>query len=205
MTGLTLLLGFPSQPFWPQGSEVVFLKCWKQRGEGMPGQRVTLVQCRLRGAIRSRHSGTVHLCVCLLNCSIPVPGARLCCAVLPGPWVTVWRSGLAWCILALYIVVLFIPYSLAGAAGQGLAAGRFHPQLLLCLWLQPALSRPLRALLTLSKTKAIHTAVEQRGEPQCCAPALPCCLPRPRWALEGWWLPRGPASVGPGLPLIWQQ
>lgn len=62
--------------------------------------------------------------------------------------------------MALYIVVLFIPYSLAGAAGQGLAAGRFHPQPLLCLWLQPALSRPLRALLTLSKTKAIHTAVE---------------------------------------------
>lgn len=38
----------------------------------MPGQRLTRVQCRLLGAIRSRHSGTVDLCVSL-NCSIPVP------------------------------------------------------------------------------------------------------------------------------------
>lgn len=58
--------------------------------------------------------------------------------------------------MALYIDVLFIPYSLAGAAGQGLAAGCFHPQSLVCLWLQPTLSRPLKVLLTLSKNRAIH-------------------------------------------------
>lgn len=39
----------------------------------MPGQRLTRVQCRLCGAIRSRHSGTVDWCFFLLNCSIPGP------------------------------------------------------------------------------------------------------------------------------------
>lgn len=39
----------------------------------MPGQCLTRVQCRLRGAIRNRHSDTVDLCVSLPNCSIPVP------------------------------------------------------------------------------------------------------------------------------------
>lgn len=48
-----------------------------------------------------------------------MPSAALSCL---GPQ-SVRRSGLASCIMALYIDVLFIPYSLAGAAGQGLAAG----------------------------------------------------------------------------------
>lgn len=123
---------------------------------------------------------------------------------------SVWRSGLAWCILALYIVVLFIPYSLVGAARQGLAAGCFHPQSLLCLWLQPTLSRPLRALLTLSKTKAIHTRTRTHsgaaGRASVLCPRPPLLPPQAQMGpgrLVAW--ARGPASVGPGLPLIWQQ
>lgn len=181
------------------------------------------MQCRLRGAIRSRHSGTVGLCVSLLNCSIPVPsysstqgtmgsrGVRLMPASAAlsclGPG-SVWRSGLAWCILALYIVVLFIPYSLVGAARQGLAAGCFHPQSLLCLWLQPTLSRPLRALLTLSKTKAIRTRTHSgaAGRASVLCPRPPLLPPQAQMGpgrLVAW--ARGPASVGPGLPLIWQR
>lgn len=38
-------------------------------------------------------------------------GARLCCPVVSGPLVTVWRSGLALCILALYIDVIYSIFS----------------------------------------------------------------------------------------------
>lgn len=105
-----------------------------------------------------------------------------------GPW-SVWRSGLASCIGALYIDVLFIPYSLAGAAEQGLAAGCFHPRALLCLWLQSPLSRPLKALLSLCA--GIKQYTPEWGSTaralRCCAHPLLCCLPRSRQALEGWW------------------
>lgn len=140
------------------------------------------------------------------NCYLPVVPAS---ATLPCPvWalVTVCRSG-----LALYIDVLFIPYSLAGAAGRAgfgcrLFSSRSSALPLAAVSIVQATESPPNPL---SENKAIQTpsGAAQR-EPSSAGPA-PYFAASPGQAQAGpgrlvaW--ASGPASVRPCLPLVWQQ